>query len=80
MSRESGIGNRGSEDTGASTGVDRRSALKAMAAAAAVPVLGTFETTEEHLLRAREAAESAVLAEMQGATYTPSGRVYSPSL
>jgi hypothetical protein len=70
MSRESGIGNRESED-GATTGIDRRGALKAMAAAAAVPVFGTFETSEEHMLRAREAAESAVLAEMQGATYTP---------
>jgi len=52
-------------------GMDRRGALKAMAAAAAVPVLGTFEVSEEHLLRAREAAESAVLAEMQGTPYTP---------
>jgi hypothetical protein len=51
--------------------MDRRGALKAMAAAAAVPVLGTFEVSEEHLLRAREAAESAVIAEMQGAPYTP---------
>ena len=51
--------------------VTRRGAIKAMAAAAAVPVLGTFATSEEHLLRAREAAESAVLAEMQGTTYTP---------
>jgi len=51
--------------------MDRRGALKAMAAAAAVPVLGTFEASEEHLLLAREAAESAVLAEMQGAPYTP---------
>jgi len=62
--RERGTGNSGS-------GVDRRSALKAMAAAAAVPVLGTFETSEEHLLRAREAAQSAVLGEMQGTAYTP---------
>ena len=62
--REQGTGNSGS-------GVDRRSALKAMAAAAAVPVLGTFETSEEHLLRAREAAQSAVLGEMQGTAYTP---------
>jgi gluconate 2-dehydrogenase gamma chain len=52
-------------------GVDRRSALKAMAAAAAVPVLGTFEIGEEQMLRAREAAETAVLAEMQGTQYTP---------
>lgn len=52
-------------------GVDRRSALKAMAAAAAVPVLGTFEIGEEQMLRAREAAEKAVLAEMQGTQYTP---------
>jgi len=52
-------------------GMDRRGALKAMAAAAAVPVLGTLEVSEEHLLRAREAAESAVLAEMQGTPYTP---------
>jgi gluconate 2-dehydrogenase gamma chain len=51
--------------------VSRRGAIKAMAAAAAVPVLGTFETSEEHLLRAREAAESAVLSEMQGTPYTP---------
>jgi hypothetical protein len=42
-----------------------------MAAATAVPVLGTFEATEEQLLRAREAAESAVLAEMQGAQFAP---------
>ena len=76
--RESGIGNResaaGNGDTGAEErpgGMNRRGALKAMAAAAAVPVLGTFEVSEEHLLRAREAAESAVLAEMQGAPYTP---------
>ena len=62
--REPGTGN----GNGA---VDRRSALKAMAAAAAVPVLGTFEIGEEQMLRAREAAETAVLAEMQGAQYTP---------
>ena len=42
-----------------------------MAAAAAVPVIGTFETGEEQILRAREAAETAVLAEMQGAAFTP---------
>jgi gluconate 2-dehydrogenase gamma chain len=60
--RELGTGNGG---------VDRRSALKAMAAAAAVPVLGTFEIGEEQMLRAREAAETAVLAEMQGTQYTP---------
>ena len=65
--RERGTGNG---DTDA-TGVDRRSALKAMAAAAAVPVLGTFEMSEEHILRAREAAESAVVAEMQGTPYVP---------
>ena len=52
-------------------GVSRRAALKAMAAAATVPVLGTFEASEETLLHAREAAESAVLAEMQGAPYAP---------
>ena len=51
--------------------VTRRGAIKAIAAAAAVPVLGTFETSEERVLRAREAAESAVLAEMQGTAYTP---------
>jgi len=51
--------------------VTRRGAIKAIAAAAAVPVLGTFETSEERALRAREAAESAVLAEMQGTAYTP---------
>ncbi len=51
--------------------VSRRGALKAMAAAAAVPVLGTFETSDDHLLRAREAAEAAVLAEMQGTEYVP---------
>ena len=61
---EPGTGNR-------TAGVDRRSALKAMAAAAAVPVLGTFEIGEEQMLRAREAAETAVLAEMQGTQYTP---------
>ena len=60
-----------SESEQPSSRVDRRSALKAMAAAAAVPVLGTFEATEEQLLRAREAAESAVLAEMQGAQFAP---------
>ena len=51
--------------------MDRRGALKALAAAAAVPVLGTFEIGEEKMLRAREAAESAVLAEMQGTPYVP---------
>ena len=51
--------------------VDRRGALKVMAAAATVPVLGTFEGGEEHILRAREAAENAVLAEMHGAQFTP---------
>ncbi len=68
---EPGTGNRSSDTSAGCVGVDRRSALKAMAAAAAVPVLGTFETSEEHLLRAREAAETAVLAEMQGTPYTP---------
>ena len=66
---EQGTGNGDPENVRG--GMDRRGALKAMAAAAAVPVLGTFEVSEEHLLRAREAAESAVLAEMQGAPYTP---------
>jgi hypothetical protein len=42
-----------------------------MAAAAVVPALGTVEAHEEHLLRARDAAEHAVLAEMQGAAYVP---------
>ena len=54
-----------------SEGVSRRGALKAIAAAAAVPVFGTFEATEEQLLHAREAAESAVLAEMQGTQFSP---------
>jgi len=77
MTRESGIGNgESTEPDGGNRQpntdqVTRRGALKAMAAAAAVPVLGTLEVSEEHLLRAREAAESAVLAEMQGAPYTP---------
>ena len=77
MTRESGIGNRESAELGPGNRepdadqLSRRGALKAMAAAAAVPVLGTFEGSEEHLLRAREAAESAVIAEMQGAPYTP---------
>ena len=77
MTRESGIGNGESAEPEAGSRepntdqVSRRGALKAMAAAAAVPVLGTFEASEEHLLRAREAAESAVLAEMQGTPYTP---------
>ena len=77
MTRESGIGNRESAELGGgqreptTDQVSRRGALKAMAAAAAVPVLGTFEVSEEHLLRAREAAESAVLAEMQGVPYAP---------
>ena len=69
--REPGTGNRDDESGDVSAGVDRRSALKAMAAVAAVPVLGTFEATEETLLRAREVAETAVLAEMQGAQYAP---------
>jgi len=43
-----------------------------MAAVAAVPVLGTFEAGEEQVLRAREAAEAAVVAEMQtGVQYAP---------
>ncbi len=68
--REPGTGN--GETTSAAGGtIDRRGAIKAMAAAAAVPVLGTFEAGEEQMLRAREAAESAVLAEMQGAQFTP---------
>jgi gluconate 2-dehydrogenase subunit 3-like protein len=78
MTREAGSGKReagngpGDPGTGSrETGIDRRGALKAMAAAAAVPVLGTFEANEEHLLRAREAAEAAVLAEVQGAQFTP---------
>ena len=89
MSRESGIGNRESNNqepknreqgTGnrearpqeaVGTGVSRRGAIKAMAAAAAVPVLGTFEATDEQMLRAREAADAAVLAEMQGTAYVP---------
>ena len=77
MTRESGIGTGESAEPEAGSRepntdqVSRRGALKAMAAAAAVPVLGTFEASEEHLLRAREAAESAVLAEMQGTPYTP---------
>lgn len=69
--RDLGAGNRDPESVAASGGVDRRSALKAMAAAAAVPVLGTFEIGEEKILRARESAEAAVLAEMQGTPYTP---------
>ena len=68
--RDQGTGN-GEPAESIGGGMDRRGALKAMAAAAAVPVLGTFEMSEEHLLRAREAAESAVIAEMQGAPYTP---------
>ncbi|HUQ80125.1 MAG TPA: gluconate 2-dehydrogenase subunit 3 family protein [Gemmatimonadaceae bacterium] len=42
-----------------------------MAAAAVLPALGTVEMGEEHLLRAREAAESAVIAETQGVAYAP---------
>ena len=68
--RGQGTGN-GERVESSGAGMDRRGALKAMAAAAAVPVLGTFDVSEEHLLRAREAAESAVIAEMQGAPYTP---------
>ena len=78
MNRESadlfGTGN-GEPGTGAESesvaSINRRDALRAMAAAAAVPVIGTFETGEEQILRAREAAETAVLAEMQGAAFTP---------
>jgi gluconate 2-dehydrogenase subunit 3-like protein len=66
-----GTGNSDGESASTPAGVDRRSALKAMAAAAAVPMLGTFAASEEHVLRAREAAETAVLAEMQGAEYVP---------
>ena len=66
--REQGTGN---DEQVAPNTVDRRAAIKAMAAAAAVPVIGTFETGEEQILRAREAAETAVLAEMQGAAFTP---------
>src|SRR5262245_16201857 len=65
--REPGTGN----SVAVTDQVSRRGAIKAIAAAAAVPALGAFETSEEHLLRAREAAESAVLAEMQGTAYTP---------
>ncbi|HEX6052563.1 MAG TPA: gluconate 2-dehydrogenase subunit 3 family protein [Gemmatimonadaceae bacterium] len=63
-------GSREPQTTGGGT-VDRRGAIKAMATAAAVPVLATFEAGEEQVLRAREAAENAVLAEMQGAQFTP---------
>lgn len=69
--RDAGNGKRETENGDEARGVDRRSALKAMAAAAAVPVLGTFEASEEHVLRAREAAEAAVIAEMQGTEYVP---------
>lgn len=74
LDKASGTGNLGPGTGGndeSATGVSRRSALKAMAAAATVPVLGTFEATEEQLVRARDAAESAVLAEMQGTQYVP---------
>jgi gluconate 2-dehydrogenase subunit 3-like protein len=64
-------GRRTTDDGNGGTGVDRRGALKAMAAAAAVPMLGGFATSEDQLLRAKEAAESAVLAEMQGTEYVP---------
>ena len=67
MTREPGTGN----GEPIADQLSRRGAIKAMAAAAAVPVLGTFETSEEHILRAREAAESAVLAEMQGTPFVP---------
>src|SRR5688572_20563952 len=69
-SREAGIAN-GEAGSARDATVDRRGAIKAMAAAAAVPVLGTFEAGEEQMLRAREAAENAVLAEMQGGQFTP---------
>jgi len=68
---EQGTGKREPESTDVSSGVDRRAAIKALAAAAVLPALGTFDTTEEHVLRAREAAETAVLAEMQGVAYVP---------
>ena len=69
--REPGTGNGETASEHPPAAMDRRGALKAMAAAAAVPVLGTFEIGEEQMLRAREAAETAVLAEMQGAQYAP---------
>jgi hypothetical protein len=73
--RDQAGGNReletGNRDQAATGDVSRRGALKAMAAAAAVPVLGTFEASEEQMLRAKDAAENAVLAEMQGAQYAP---------
>jgi gluconate 2-dehydrogenase gamma chain len=71
ISGQMGTGNGETATGHPSAGLDRRGALKAMAAAAAVPVLGTFEIGEEQMLRAREAAETAVLAEMQGTQYTP---------
>ena len=70
MSRDSGRGT-GDSAVDETFTVDRRGALKAIAAAAAVPVLGTFEASEDQLLRAKEAAENAVLAEMQGGQYAP---------
>src|SRR5215210_1060430 len=66
---EAGAGDQRVDGNGAL--VDRRGALKAMAAAAVVPVLGTFEIGEEKMLRARGAAESAVVAEVQGTQYVP---------
>ena len=66
---EPGTGNRETQQTNGA--LDRRAALKVMAAAATVPVLGTFETGDEQILRAREAADKAVLAEMQGAQFAP---------
>jgi hypothetical protein len=68
---EQGVQGQDLTSADAPRGLDRRAALKAMAAAATVPVLGTLEGGEEHALRAREAAEAAVLAEMQGAQYAP---------
>ena len=70
LDHDNGNGEQGTGN-GNADGVSRRGAIKAFAAAAAVPVFGTFEATEEQLLRAREAAESAVLAEMQGAQFVP---------
>ena len=69
--REPGTGNRNPDVDALAATVDRRAALKVMAAAATVPVLGTFEASEEQVLRAREAAENAVLAEIQGAQFAP---------
>ena len=52
--------------------VNRRDALKAMAAAVAVPVVGAAEHAEEEILRGRAAADAAVATEVQtGAQYAP---------